>query len=236
MAAAGPCWSCRGEDGVISEIARDAAPIATADAVADAVADAGMKRQVWLLFFCLALMHSTIIGQAMMAALIGHSLAEDKALSTLPVAIQMTATMAASIPAGIIFSRLGRRAGFLVGALCALLGSLIFAAGVWRGDFVLYCLGAVPAGLGFGIGQHYRFAAAEVATASYRPRAISLVMTGGVLSAALGPEIVKHTRDMVVPYLFLGTYLTLALLPLVCMALRGPLEPSAHVAAGEPAS
>ena len=44
-------------------------------------------------------------------------------------------------------------------------------------------------------------------------------MTGGVLSAALGPEIVKHTRDMVVPYLFLGTYLTLALLPLARMAL-----------------
>ena len=90
---------------------------------------------------------------------------------------------------------------------------------MWTGSFLLYCLGAVPAGLGFGIGQHYRFAAAEVATPGYRPRAISLVMTGGVLSAALGPEIVKHTRDMVVPYLFLGTYLTLSLLPLACMAL-----------------
>jgi len=180
-----------------------------------------MKRQVWLLFFCLALMHSSIVGQAMMAALIGHSLAEDKSLSTLPVAIQMTATMAASIPAGIVFARLGRRAGFYLGALCALMGSLIFAAGVWKGDFLLYCLGAVPAGLGFGIGQHYRFAAAEVATPDYRPRAIALVMTGGVLSAALGPEIVKHTQAALAPYLFLGTYMALALLPIACMVLLG---------------
>ncbi len=196
-----------------------------------------MKRQVWLLFFCLALMHSTIVGQAMMAALIGHSLAEDKALSTLPVAIQMTATMAASIPAGLIFSRLGRRAGFLVGAVCALLGSLVFAAGVWRGDFVLYCLGAIPAGLGFGIGQHYRFAAAEVATPAYRARAISLVMTGGLLSAAIGPEIVKHTRDFAAPFLFLGTYLILALLPLLCMALLAFVRlppPPARNAGGAP--
>ena len=76
-----------------------------------------MKRQVWLLFFCSALMHASIVGQAVMAALIGHSLAEDKALSTLPVAIQMTATMAASIPAGIVFARLGRRPGFTLGAV-----------------------------------------------------------------------------------------------------------------------
>jgi MFS family permease len=178
-----------------------------------------MRRQVWLLFFCSALTQASTVGQAVMAALIGHSLAEDKALSTLPVAIQMTASMAASIPAGMVFARLGRRAGFLLGAAAALLGSLTFAAGVWSGSFALYCLGAVPAGLGFGIGQHYRFAVAEVATPNYRPRAISLVMTGGVLSAALGPEIVKHTRDMVVPHLFLGTYLTLALLPVACMAL-----------------
>ena len=178
-----------------------------------------MKRQVWLLFFCSALMHSSIVGQAVMAALIGHSLAEDKALSTLPVAIQMTATMAASIPAGIVFARLGRRAGFTLGAVAALVGSLTFAAGVWWGSLPIYCLGAVFAGLGFGVGQHYRFAAAEVATPGYRPRAISLVMAGGVLSAVLGPEIVKHTRDAVVPHLFLGTYLTLALLPLLCMAL-----------------
>ncbi len=178
-----------------------------------------MRRQVWLLFFCSALTQASTVGQAVMAALIGHSLAEDKSLSTLPVAIQMTATMAASIPAGLAFARFGRRAGFTLGALAALLGSLTFAAGVWKASFPIYCLGAVFAGLGFGIGQHYRFAAAEVAPPGYRPRAISLVMTGGVLSAALGPEIVKHTRDMVVPHLFLGTYLTLALLPLVCMAL-----------------
>ncbi|MCI0752876.1 MFS transporter [Teichococcus vastitatis] len=185
-----------------------------------APADAAlMKRNVWLLFLCQALTNASTVGQVAMSALIGHSLATDKSLATLPMALQMAATMAASIPAGIVFARLGRRAGFVLGAAGAFLGSIVFALGVWTGSFPLYCLGAIPAGLGFGISQHYRFAAAEVATPAYRPRAVALVMAGGILSAIFGPELVKHTRDTLAPFLFLGTYLILALLPLICVAL-----------------
>lgn len=189
-----------------------------AEATAEAAA-AAMKRNVWLLFMCQALTNASTVGQVAMSALIGHSLATDKTLATLPMALQMASTMAASIPAGLVFARLGRRAGFVLGSAGAFLGSVIFALGVWTGSFPLYCLGAIPAGLGFGISQHYRFAAAEVATPAYRPRAVSLVMAGGVLSAIFGPELVKHTRDLVLPYLFLGTYVILALLPLICVAL-----------------
>lgn len=185
----------------------------------DLPADTAMRRNVRLLFLCQALMNSAVVGQATMGALIGYSLAENKSLATLPMALQMLATMGASIPAGMVFARLGRRPGFLLGAAGSLLGSLVFALGVWQASFPLYCLGAIPAGLGFGIAQHYRFAAAEVASPAYRPRAISLVMAGGVIAAALGPELVKHSRDLFAPSLFLGTYLILALMPLACMAL-----------------
>lgn len=177
------------------------------------------RTTVWLLFFCQALMNATMVGQVAMGALIGHSLAEDKALATLPMAVQMTAVMAASIPASMLFARFGRRAGFVLGAFLSITGSLTFAAGVWQGDFTLYCAGAVPAGLGFGIAQHYRFAAAEVAPVDYRARAIALVMAGGVLSAIFGPELVKHTRELMAPTLFLGTYLVIACLPPIVLLL-----------------
>jgi predicted MFS family arabinose efflux permease len=187
--------------------------------VTETIDAARMKRNVWLLFCCQALMGASMIGQVAMSALIGHSLAEDKSLATLPMALQMLATMCASIPAGLVFARFGRRAGFLMGAAGAMAGSLVFAWGVWSGDFLIYCLGAIPAGLGFGISQHYRFAAAEVATPAYRPRAIALVMAGGIASAVIGPELVKHSKEMLAPFLFLGTYLLLALLPPICAAL-----------------
>ena len=188
-------------------------------AVTDTRDDAAMKRDVWLLFFCQALMNSSVVGQVAMSALIGHSLAEDKTLATLPMGLQMLATMAASIPAGIVFARLGRRAGFMLGAIASLCGCLIFATGIWHGSFWIYVAGGVPAGIGFGIAQHYRFAASEVATPAYRPRAISLVMAGGVLAAIFGPELVKHSKDIAPPFLFLGTYMILAVLPLICMTL-----------------
>ena len=52
----------------------------------------------------------------------------------------------------------------------------------------------------------YRFAAADTATEEFRPKAISWVMAGGLLSAIIGPQLVKVTAQaFVVP--FLGTYL-----------------------------
>jgi hypothetical protein len=51
-----------------------------------------------------------------------------------------------------------------------------------------------------------RFAAADTASEAFRPKAISYVMAGGLVSAIIGPQLVKATADaMVVP--FLGTYL-----------------------------
>ena len=179
-------------------------------------AERAMKRDVWLLFLCQALMSASVVGQVAMGSLIGYSLAEDKALATLPLAVQQVGVLCASVPAGIVFSRLGRRAGFLLGAAFSFCGLLGLAYGVWSGSFWAYTAAAAPLGLGFGIAQHYRFAAAEVASPAYRPRAIALVMAGGVLSALFGPELVKHSKDMAPPFLFLGTYLILAALPVLC--------------------
>ncbi len=178
-----------------------------------------MNRNVWLLFCCQALMNAVMAGQVVMAALVGQALTADKALNTLPLAIQMLSVMAGSIPAGMVFGRLGRRPGFWLGTALSLAGSLTYAAGVWRGSFALYCLGAVPAGMGFGISQHLRFAAAEVASAAAKTRAIALVMSGGVLAAVLGPEIVKRTHALIPDHVFLATYFTLPALPLIAAIL-----------------
>jgi MFS family permease len=177
-----------------------------------------MNKNVWLLFCCQALMNAIMSGQTIMAALVGFKLS-GSALNTLPMAIQMIAVMCASVLAGHVFSRYGRKAGFWLGCAIAFCGSLTFAAGVYTGNFALYCLGAIPAGLGHGIGQHLRFAAAEVADTHARARAISLVLAGGVLAAIVGPEMVKRTYDLIPDHTFLATYLYLPVLPIMTSAL-----------------
>lgn len=174
-----------------------------------------MNRNVWLLFCTQAMLNAVMSGQVVMASIVGHRLAADPALTTLPMAIQMTSVMAGSIPAGIVFARLGRKPGFFLGVMLLFTGSIVFGLGIFTGSFLLYCLGAVPAGMGFGISQHLRFAAAEVAAAEARPRAIALVMSGGVIAAVLGPEIVKRTNELLPAHQFLGTYMSQLALPLL---------------------
>ena len=153
-----------------------------------------MNKNVWLLFACQALMNAVMSGQTIMASLVGYKLVGTTGLNTLPMAIQQIGVMCASIPAGIVFSRWGRKAGFWMGGGIAICGSMTFAFGIYTDNFPLYVFGAFPAGIGHGISQHLRFAAAEVAAPEARPRAISLVLAGGVLAAIIGPETVSYTH------------------------------------------
>jgi MFS family permease len=179
-----------------------------------------MNKNVWLLFACQALTNAVMSGQTVMAALVGYKLS-GTALNTLPTAIQMVAVMSASLVAGYAFPRLGRRGGFWLGCGIMMCGSLTFALGIYTSNFVIYCLGAIPAGLGFGIAQHLRFAAAEVADPHAKARAISLVLAGGVLAAIVGPEMVKRTNALIPDYVFLATYLYLPILPVITAILLG---------------
>ncbi|HEY4172587.1 MAG TPA: MFS transporter [Rhodopila sp.] len=177
-----------------------------------------MNKNVWLLFACQALMNAVMSGQTIMASMVGYKLS-GSALNTLPMAIQMVAVMCASVLASYAFTRLGRRGGFWLGCAIMMTGSLTFALGVYTGNFVIYCLGAIPAGLGFGIAQHLRFAGAEVADQHAKARAVSLVLAGGVIAAIVGPEMVKRTNDLIPDHTFLATYLYLPLLPIITAIL-----------------
>ena len=193
-----------------------------------------MNKNVWLLFACQALMNAVMSGQTVMASLVGYRLS-GTALNTLPMAIQMVAVMCGSLLAGYAFPRIGRRGGFWLGCTIMMTGSLTFALGIFVRSFPIYCLGAVPAGVGFGISQHLRFAAAEVADPHAKARAISLVLAGGVVAAIIGPEMVKRTNALIPDYIFLATYLYLPLLPVITAVLLSFVQvPPAQKKVGVP--
>lgn len=156
------------------------------------------------------------------AALVGYSLAEDKTLATLPVALQFTATMLATFPASLLMRRVGRRAGFTVGILIGATGGLIAAWAVYSGDFILFAIGSFVIGTNNAFTQFYQFAAADTASEAFRPKAISLVLAGGIVAALAGPELAKWGRDLLAPHLFVGCYLLLSGLALTAgLILQG---------------
>ncbi|MBI2318714.1 MAG: MFS transporter [Betaproteobacteria bacterium] len=93
--------------------------------------------------------------------LAGLALAENKALATLPVTGWVIGAAIATFPASLLMKRIGRRAGFTVGALIGVVGAGICSAAVALGSFWLLCLGTMVFGANNGFGQYFRFAAAD---------------------------------------------------------------------------
>jgi MFS family permease len=148
-----------------------------------------------------------------------YLLAEDKSLATLPVTAFVTGTACGSVPAALLQRRLGRRLGLIIGALIALVGGLVSAWAVAASSFWIFGLGTFISGFAGAFVQQYRFAAADTASESFKPRAISWVLAGGVLAGIIGPQTVIFTKDLLLPIEFAGAYLGQALLALVTIGI-----------------
>ena len=148
------------------------------------------------------------------APLIAYGLMQEKSLATLPHALVIVGTALLTLPASFLMRRFGRRYGFAIGALIGSGGGVICVFAILMVDFGLFCLGTLLFGAAAGFGQHYRFAAADVASLDFRSKAISLVLAGGVAAGILGPELANVSKDWVSSGEFLGVYIVLILLTL----------------------
>ena len=140
------------------------------------------------------------------AGLVGKQLAPNACLATLPISMLVIGSMLTATPISAFMARFGRRAGFVVGAAGGALGAAVSAWGLALSSFPLFVLGSLLSGIYMSAQGFYRFAATDTASPEFRPKAISGVMAGGLMSAVFGPELVKLTaQSMAVA--FLGTYL-----------------------------
>lgn len=195
-------------------------------------------RNVGLLALCQALFTTANAVVITSSALAGQQLAPESGLATLPLSLQFVATMVAIAPASFVMRRIGRRAGFAIGAGCGVLSGILGCIGILAGWFWLFCLAGLVYGGFIGFAQYYRFAAADAASPRFRPRAIAYVLAGGVVAAFAGPELAKATRELLAPVLFAGCYLTIAALALTTFALlplvRIPASAEAHAGPSRP--
>lgn len=172
-----------------------------------------------------------------LSGVIGRALGPDPGLATLPIAMMMLGTVASTLPASLYMKRVGRRAGFLFGTLLGGVGGglLAFAAVAWQ-SFWLFCVGNLLLGLYQGFAMYYRFAAADVASPAFRPRAMSFVMAGGVIAAFVGPWNANLASSWIAAVPSGGPYLVIAILALVAIGLLAFLRvpPAGEPKAGDP--
>jgi len=176
-------------------------------------------RDIFLLACCQALLLTNAAGLITMNGLVGYALADTKTLATLGVTIYVLGSAVATMPASLWMAKVGRRTGFMAGALINVAGCALAVLAISRGSFVLYCVATGVMGIYNAIGLQYRFAAAEVAAPADKAKAISLVLAGGVVGGFLGPESVRRAMDLFATP-FLGGFVVLAGYALVALAVQ----------------
>src|SRR5882757_5822345 len=152
-------------------------------------------------------------------SIVGATLAPSISLATVPLSMYVVGLAAGTLPTGAISRAYGRRVAFIIGTGCGVLTGLVGALAILYGAFWLFCCATFLGGLYGAVAQSYRFAAADGASAAYRPKALSWVMAGGVFAGVLGPQLVQWTMDIWPPYLFAFSFVMQAFIALVAMAI-----------------
>jgi MFS family permease len=191
------------------------------------------RRNVLLLAGAQALVQTTAVLMVTIVGLVGLTLATDKALATLPVALTVVATAAMMIPASLLMQRHGRRAGFLIGATFGVLGGAVATAAVLASSFTMFCAATVLIGVYSAFAQYYRFAAAEAASDGFRSRAIGWVIGAGVIAAVAGPALARLTQG-IGPRPYAASFAVIALLGVAALVViaRLRLPPASRAATG----
>ncbi|MFA7666779.1 MAG: MFS transporter [Burkholderiaceae bacterium] len=173
-----------------------------------------MYRQVLILACSQALFQIVSVMVMTVGGLAGGQIAPSPRWATLPIATMFLGTAVMTFPASMWMARVGRRTGFLFGAALGVLGGLAGAWGIYQASLALLSFGTFLVGCYQAFAQFYRFAASEVADDAFRPRAISLVMAGGVVAALAGPLLARLGGPLVSPE-YLGSFLILAIVSMV---------------------
>jgi len=171
-------------------------------------------RNLILLTTVLALSQTGVVVYLSFAVLTGYWLADDKLLATLPLALQFVGMALVVMPISVLMRRYGRQAGFMIGHLLGLSGSVLACWSVWAHNFELFCAAALLIGAHNAIWQHFRFAAVECVGASRRSLAVGLVLSGGVAAAFLGTPLAVW-GEWLMPVLYAGGYALMAVLCLL---------------------
>ena len=157
-------------------------------------------------------------------SIIGATLAPDMSLATVPLSMYVVGIAAGTLPTGAIARAHGRRVAFIIGTGCGMLTGLLAAFAILGGSFVLFCCATFLGGLYGAVSQSYRFAAADGASAVFRPKAVSWVMAGGVFAGVLGPQLVQWTMDIWPPYVFAFSFVVQAMVALIAMAILAGVD------------
>ncbi|MEM7431848.1 MAG: MFS transporter [Pseudomonadota bacterium] len=179
-----------------------------------------------LLFLAQLISATGAIVLVTLGGIIGSYLVSNPAWATLSVSMTVVASALATIPAATLMHRIGRRKGFALGSLSAVIAALLAAWSLYHEHFPVFVISGFIFGINLAFTQHYRFAAAESVDKPFVPRAISMVLVGAIGGALVGPELITIGKDWVADVPYAGTMYALAVIYALQLLLFVFLEKS----------
>jgi MFS family permease len=147
-----------------------------------------------------------------LGGIVATQIAPRPSLATVPLSLAIVATALTTIPASLLMRRIGRRAGFIVGASVGLVGGLVAAQAVILADVLMFCAATLLMGSSMAFTQQYRFAAAESAPPQRLSQAVSYVLIGSLGAAIVNPQLALAARWLVPGTEYAGSFVAVALL------------------------
>jgi len=188
-----------------------------------------MNKNLWIITVSQIFSFTPAPVNVFLSGIIGSTLSPVKSLQTVPTSLMIVGIAIFSFFAAQIMSKIGRKAGFLYAAIFSSFSASLAAYAVWDKNFYLFCLACFFIGCGMSFTHQYRFAAAESVERSFVPKALSIIMLASIFSVLLGPNIANFNKDLINGHLYVGSYLSLAILtsvPIIFLSFYNPkIEP-----------
>ena len=184
-----------------------------------------MNKNLWIITASQIFSFTPAPVNVFLSGIIGSTLSPVKSLQTVPTSLMIVGVAVFSFFAAKIMSKIGRKVGFLYAATFSSFSALLAALAVWDKNFYLFCLSCFFIGIGMSFTHQYRFAAAESVKKIFIPKALSIIMLATIFSALLGPNIANFNKDLINGHLYVGSYLSLAILtslPIIFLSFYNP--------------
>ena len=150
-----------------------------------------------------------------LSGIIGSQLSTIKSLATFPPSIYVVGIAISTIFAAKVMSIIGRRLGFVLASIGSSLACLLAAYSIFINSFIIFSFSCFLLGTGMAFIHQYRFAAAETVEKDKAPKAVSILLLAGIVSAFIGITLANKTKDLISDHVYVGSYIALACLTIM---------------------
>ncbi|WP_262590339.1 MFS transporter [Candidatus Pelagibacter communis] len=174
-----------------------------------------MKRNLSLLISSQVFGFTAANVTVFLSGIIGSQLSTIKSLATFPPSIYVVGIAISTIFAAKVMSIIGRRLGFVLASIGSSLACLLAAYSIFVNSFIIFSFSCFLLGTGMAFIHQYRFAAAETVEKDKAPKAVSMLLLAGIVSAFIGITLANKTKDLISDHVYVGSYIALACLTIM---------------------